>query len=132
MLTYVLAALVVVLLVVLWWWRQRVGSKPPETRCGNWNAWDDRIPGPGKKPNLHVTGECSFPTAGYAVELRRHAPQGINPAYLLLDKIIRGPGGPVPQVVTVVKIAYAEATNFKYAFVTILPDQVTVPVQEVQ
>jgi len=49
---------------------------------------------------LYITGECSSPTGGYAVDRKRHVPQGINPAYLLLDKKVRQPSGPVAQVKT--------------------------------
>jgi len=128
---YILGAVIlgaVALAVVVWWF---VKSKR-KTKCGNWKAWHDRMPGPGRTATLHVTGECSFPTAGYAVELKRHAPQGINPAYLLLDKTVREPSGPAAQVITVVPVKYAEATDFKYEFVTILPDEKTIPVQEVR
>ncbi len=124
---YVLAAAVLVLVVVVWW----LVKPKPKPECGNWKAWHDRMPGPGKTPTLHVTGECSFPTAGYSVELRRHSPQGVNPAYLLLDKVVRAPSGPVAQVVTVVQVAYSEATDFKYEFVTILPEETSIPVQQV-
>jgi hypothetical protein len=97
--------------------------------CGGWSAWHDHEP-PGP-PVLHVRGECEFPTAGFSVELRRHEPQGFNPRDLLLDRIVREPSGPVPQVITVVEARYREETDFEFDTVTILPDGVLLQVQEV-
>jgi hypothetical protein len=97
--------------------------------CHDWYASHDHMPsGP---PVLRVTGTCTFPTAGYKVELRRHQPQGINPKDLLLDKIVIAPSGPVAQVVTDVAARYEETTDFEYETVTILPDGPSIPVEEV-
>jgi hypothetical protein len=85
---------------------------------------------PGPK-TLRVTGTCTFPTTGYTVQLRRHAPQGINPKDLLLDKIVIPPSGPVAQVITDVEVRYEEITDVEYDTVTILPDGPSVPVQDV-
>jgi hypothetical protein len=106
---------------------------PPDTTpsgdCRDWSAHHDHQP-PGP-PVLRVRGVCRFPTAGYAVELRRHEPQGINPADLLLDRIVQPPTGPVAQVVTDVEVRWSEETEFEYETVTILPDGASVPVQDV-
>jgi hypothetical protein len=105
---------------------------PPEEEAGNcrdWNAWHDHQP-PGP-PTLHVRGECEFPTAGHTVELKRQEPQGINPKDLLLAKVVHEPTGPVAQIVTTVEARYQEETDFEYDTVTILPDGVSVPVEEV-
>jgi hypothetical protein len=105
---------------------------PPEElagTCSDWSAWHDHQP-PGP-PVLHVRGECEFPTAGYSVELRRREPQGINPKDLLLNRLVQEPSGPVAQVVTVVEARYREETDFEYDTVTIFPDGVSVPVQDV-
>ena len=48
--------------------------------CRDWSASHDHMP-PGPA-TLRVHGTCTFPTTGYEVELRRHEPQGINPADL--------------------------------------------------
>jgi hypothetical protein len=97
--------------------------------CRDWFAWHGHQP-PGPRA-LHVRGECEFPTAGYSVELRRREPQGINPKDLLLNRIVHEPSGPVAQVVTVVEARYQEETDFEYDTVTILPDGVSVPIQDV-
>lgn len=107
----------------------KVPPKKPVGDCRDWSAWHDHQP-PGP-PTLHVRGECEFPSAGYAVELRRRELQGINPKALLLDRIVHEPSGPVSQVVTVVEARYEEETDFEYDTVTILPDGMSVPVQEV-
>jgi hypothetical protein len=106
---------------------------PPEPGAGRgtctWRAWLDRQP-PGPA-TLHVQGACEFPTAGFQVALRRHAPQGFNPRVLLLEKVVRPPRGAVAQVVTRVEVRYEEPTTAGFDAVTILPDGATVPVEEV-
>ena len=106
-----------------------VPPEEPAGYCRDWSAWHDHEP-PGP-PVLHVRGECEFPTAGFSVELRRREPQGFNPRDLLLDRIVREPSGPVAQVITVVRASYREETDFEFDTVTILPDGVSVKVQEV-
>jgi hypothetical protein len=104
-------------------WEELAGN------CRSWSAWHDHEP-PGP-PVLHVRGECEFPTAGFSVELRRREPQGFNHRDLLLDRIVRKPSGPVAQVITVVEARYREETDFEFDTVTILPDGVSLQVQEV-
>ena len=106
-----------------------VPPEEPAGYCRDWSAWHDNDP-PGP-PVLHVRGECEFPTAGFSVELRRREPQGFNPRDLLLDRIVREPSGPVAQVITVVRASYREETDFEFDTVTILPDGVSLQVQEV-
>ncbi len=110
----------------------RLDVPPPDQhstwRCHSWYAGlDPQPPGP---PVLRVTGTCDFPTAGYEVSLRRHEPQGINPRDLLLDLVVRPPEGPVPQVITRIEARYEEQTD-GFDTVTILPDGVTVGIEEV-
>lgn len=111
---------------------EKIKVPPKETagNCHNWSAWHARQP-PGPH-TLHVRGECEFPTAGYSVDLRRRKPQGINLKDLLLDHVVNEPSGPAPQAVPVVEARYEEETDFEYVTVTILPDGVSVPVQEVR
>jgi len=98
-------------------------------RCANWRAWQDRMP-PGPA-TLHVTGRCVFPTPGYRVTLRRAVPQGINPAIVLLLKVVTPPSGPRPDVVTTVEVRYRERNNRNITHVTILPEGKTIKVQQV-
>lgn len=93
-----------------------------------WSAFIDRQP-PGPS-TLHVVGRPQFPTAGYTVTLRPHTPQGINPRDLLLDKIVEPPSGPAAQVITEAEVRYDERTETGYDTVTILPDGITIPVEE--
>lgn len=76
--------------------------------------------------------KCTFPTGGYAVELRPMKPQGVNPKIYLLSKIVKPPTGPAPDVVTTVSVDYREKTETHYDSVTIEPDGLTVPVKEVR
>ena len=103
----------------------RVGGK-----CTDWKAWHDhQPPGPAR---LHVTGKCVFPTTGYKVELKPCVPQGINPAIYILDKLVHKPSGPAGDVITTVEVRYEEQTDIHYTEVHILPDDIHVPVKEVQ
>lgn len=97
--------------------------------CRDWSAWHEHRPsGP---PVLHVRGECQFPSAGYSVELRRSASQGMNPKELLLDRVVSEPDGPAAAVITVKQASYCEETDFEYDMVTVLPDGVSIRVQHV-
>jgi hypothetical protein len=104
-----------------------VGEKSP---CGDWSAWHDHMP--GKKPTLHVTGLCTFPTGGYKVTLKRAVPPGINPKILVLDLKIVKPTGEVTQQITKQKATFTEQTNQVFTDVQIRPDNVTVPVKITQ
>jgi hypothetical protein len=98
-------------------------------KCGKWKAIHDFMPpGPAR---LSVTGVCTFPTPGFKVTLKRHVPQGINPAILLLDKTVKRPTGIEPQIVTQVAVKFEARTNTRYTTVSILPDGVQIKVQNV-
>lgn len=97
--------------------------------CKGWKAWHDRMP--GGTPTLHVIGVCRFPTHGYKVKLVKAVPQGINPAIRLLRKVVTPPSGPVILVPQLIKVHYREKTSAKLTHVTILPDGVTIKVQQV-
>ena len=97
--------------------------------CGKWTAIHDFMPpGPAR---LRVQGVCTFPTPGFKVTLKRHVPQGINPAILILDKTVKRPTGIEPQIVTKVDVKFEARTNTRYTGVTILPDGVQIKVKEV-
>lgn len=97
--------------------------------CGKWTAIHDFMPpGPAR---LRVQGVCTFPTPGYKVTLKRHVPQGINPAILMLDKTVKRPTGIEPQIVTRVDVKFEAKTNTHYTGVQILPDGVQIKVKEV-
>ncbi|HJQ30653.1 MAG TPA: hypothetical protein VJ866_00660 [Pyrinomonadaceae bacterium] len=109
--------------------KKTAAKKPAAGKCTGWQAWHDHMP-PGPA-TLHVTGRCTFPTHGYKVTLKEAVPQGINPAILLLQKVVKPPTGPVIQTPEVVQVNFRKKTNFKYTHVTILPDGVTVKVKQV-
>ena len=102
------------------------GSKTyvPPGKCSGWKAVFERSV-------LRVTGKCVFPKHGFKVTLKEAVPQGINPAILLLNKIVKPPTGIVIQTPEVVNVTFTKKTTFKYSQVTILPDGVTVNVQTV-
>jgi hypothetical protein len=79
---------------------------------------------PGSEPTLYVTGQCTFRTLGYKVELHRAEPQGINPAILLLRKEVTPPGGPAGDKIETVDVRYEEKTRARYTQVQIVPDDV--------
>ena len=98
-------------------------------KCGRWKAIHDFMP-PGPAV-LRVSGFCTFPTPDFKVTLKRHVPQGINPAILLLDKTVTRPHGIEPQHVTTVEAKFEFKTRVHYTAVQILPDGVQIKVQEV-
>ena len=123
---WVIATLVDGLACAIEW---TLASDGATTTCRDWTAVLDREPrGPA---TLRVHGTCRFDTAGFSVELRRLEPQGINPNDLLLERIVRPPGGSVAQVITDVDVEYSEETDLDFETVTILPDGPTIEVQVV-
>ena len=99
-----------------------------KSNCSDWTAIHDFMPpGPAR---LTVKGKCTFPTPGYTVTLKKKVPQGINPAILLLDKIVTPPSGPRPDVVTTIDVKYEEVTNYRYTDVE-LSDGTKIKVQDV-
>lgn len=105
----------------------RVQREQPIGRCAGWIAVHDREP--GGAPTLWVRGTCRFPDAGTTVALRRHEPQGVNPADLLLLMVVER-AEPAATVVTDREVEYREDTDHRYETVTILPDGPTIRVQE--
>ena len=101
----------------------------PKT-CVNWRAVHDWQP--MHENYLYVTGVCEMPTPGYQITLERKAPQGINPAELILTKRILAPQGPVPEVITPAPVHYQESTPERFKTVRILPDNTVLDVQDVQ
>ena len=98
--------------------------------CSDWKAWLDHMP--GSEPTLHVTGKCVFPTAGYSVKLEP-VEIGTNPPGIRqLNRIVDSPDGPVSQVVTEVEVHYSEDSNAAYTEVNILPDDLTIPVEQLE
>lgn len=102
-------------------------AKPAIGKCGGWKARLNIMP-PGT-PTLHVTGKCVFPTHGFKVTLKKAVPQGINPAILLLLKVVKRPTGFVIQTPQTVIVTYKLKTKTRYKQVTILPDLTTINVQ---
>ena len=103
------------------------GAEGAPPQCREWEAVHDlEPPGPGR---LRVTGRCTVPSPGHRVELWRKEPQGINPADLLLERIVHEPQEPVAQVLTEVDVEYGEQTDARVDTVTILDDGITIPVQ---
>ena len=100
---------------------------PSQGKCSGWKAVLNIFPpGPGI---LRVTGKCLFPTHGYKVTLKVAVPQGINPAILLLKKVVKPPTGPVILTPQVVNVVFTLKTKTKYKNVTILPGGPTIPVK---
>ena len=106
------------------------GGGESQGDCRGWYASHDHMP-PGPKM-LYVTGECTFPTAGYSVELKPATPQGINPKIYILEKIVHKPTGPAAPVITTVPVRYEEKTDTEYDQVHLLPDGVTIDVEHTE
>lgn len=95
--------------------------------CGQWTATLTTF---GiVAPFLSVRGVCTFPTAGYSAELRRHRPQTGDPQTLLLDRVVTAPSGPVADVLTDLEVEYFERNAVSR--VIILPDGVVIEVETI-
>jgi len=103
------------------------GGVGAQGKCLPWKVWRDHLP--PAKPQVHVIGRCVFPTTGFKVKLVKAVPQGINPAILLLRKVVTPPAGIALPIKTAVDIRYDLTTTTNYTHVTILPEGVTVKVQ---
>jgi hypothetical protein len=98
--------------------------------CGDWIALHRREPGSASL--LFVSAKCDIPAP--LIVLKRRALQGPNPKNLLLDRGVNhvelaagsGAGG-----TKAVLVNYREETDEEYDTVTILPDDVSIPVQDV-
>jgi hypothetical protein len=73
----------------------------------DWYAWMNRMP-PGPA-SFHITGVVHLPTPGYSASLEVAAPQGINPAALILDLRVKALPGMWPQVVTPTMVRYDQS-----------------------
>jgi hypothetical protein len=119
-----------------------VPDKPMTGTCSDWHAWyDHEHLGP---TTLTVLGKCKVPRSDYEVKLRRAEHQGANPKDLVLErKVVMGAadgwavGEPSSRIegeepwAPTREARYEEKTDFRYETVKILPDDVTVPVDNV-
>lgn len=96
-------------------------AQPLPGKCKDWKA----LQGPGV---VVVDGWCTFPTAGWQMELRKAEPQGINPEDLILERVVTVPEGYQPAVIRAIEVHWEEATDFEYKTVTIVPDGPTLEV----
>jgi hypothetical protein len=79
----------------------------------DWYAWTNQMP--GAAGSFHVSGVVHLPSPGYAAELVRAVPQGINPRELILDVKVTPRPGIWPQVITPVSLRFdEEATTVAY------------------
>jgi hypothetical protein len=92
-------------------------------RCKDWRA----LLGPGV---IVVDGWCTFPTAGWNMELRKAEPQGANPEDLILERVVTRPPEKYAHAgaVTGMEIHWEEPTEVEYKTVTIAPDGPTIEV----
>ena len=96
----------------------------PQGKCRDWKARR----GPGV---LVVDGWCTFPSAGWMTELKKMEPQGTNPKDLLLERVTtEPPGGYQPPVVRGIEVHFEEVTDVAYETVTIMPDGLTLEVED--
>lgn len=111
------------------------GPKDPVTvDTSGWYAWLNRMP-PGP-PSFHVTGVVYLPTPGHDARLVPAAPQGSNPADLILDLHVTPRPGIWPQVITPVSVRYDQSpAGVMYQSVLVREpdgDAVQIDVDEVQ
>jgi hypothetical protein len=75
-------------------------------KCYGWNSVLD-LKSPGT-PLLRVDGKCQVSLSGYKVEIKRAIPQGVNPAYLILELSITEPSDGA-DVITTIDVHYEES-----------------------
>jgi hypothetical protein len=93
-------------------------------RCHDWTVEKVRAVGGG--PHLLVSAVC-LARGGERLQLRRHDPQGINPANLLLELVVYRspfPDGPASREERIIDVE----PDAGYTSVTILPDGPTLPI----
>jgi hypothetical protein len=100
-------------------------SVPTSTaRCHDWTV--ERVRAVGGGPHLLVGAVCAV-RPGERLQLRRHNPQGINPAILLLELVVQRspfPDGPATREERIIDVE----PDAGYTTVTILPDGPSLPV----
>jgi hypothetical protein len=96
---------------------------PAISTCKNWSATLH-------SNTLKVEGQCTFPTPGFKVHVKKKEPQGINPEILLLEKIVVAPTGIEPDHVVTIPVSFEEHTAVHYKEVEILPDGATIKVKQ--
>lgn len=84
-----------------------VNPTPKPVDTADWYAWHNRMP-PGPS-SFHVTGTVIVSNPGVAARLVKAAPQGFNPAELILDLVLEQRPGFWPSVVTPVSVRYDES-----------------------
>jgi hypothetical protein len=57
----------------------------------NWEAWEDRTPGP-QGSTLHVTGSVETSNSNQKAQLTEAEPQGFNPTILILNLSLASSG----------------------------------------
>jgi hypothetical protein len=95
-------------------------------RCHDWTAFKLRTQ--GARDRVVVSAVCSI-RAGERIELRRHEPQGINPADLLLDLVVQRVPVLHSPVAGQVRVVHIEP-DAGYKSVTVLPDGPTLPLAD--
>ena len=94
-------------------------------RCRDWTVSKLRDV---RGPQLVVSAVCAV-RGGERLELRRHDPQGFNPADLLLELVVQRSPFPDGPASNEVRVSHVEP-DAGYKTVTILPDGPTLPVGE--
>jgi hypothetical protein len=90
-----------------------------------WSATRD----PKNEEKLTVTVVCTFPRAGYVIDLRRAESQGSDPTDLWLQLTVRKPTGQTATTPTQVRGEYKEQLDRSYNYVVILPDGPSIWIQ---
>ncbi len=91
-------------------------------RCRDWKARQ----GPGI---VVVDGWCTFPSGAYTSELRKAEQQG-DSEELLLERVVTISEGYQPPVIRGVEMHYEEPTGVEYKTVRIVPDGLTIEVED--
>ncbi|MEX1250258.1 MAG: hypothetical protein WEA77_03585 [Hyphomonas sp.] len=85
-----------------------------------WEAWVNRMPGPGAVPTIHVIGKVDVRTGGYTFDWKKGPTDRSAMPALRLKLIPKAPGGAATTAITTEDVKYeAPASSLKYSRVII-------------
>jgi hypothetical protein len=82
-------------------------SACPVVESGEWEAWIDRMPGPGAEPTLKVAGTVTMPTPGYTFSWQIGPTDRMMPPGQRLRLVPTPPPGMVIQVLTPERVTFS-------------------------
>lgn len=76
------------------------------TGSRGWDAWINRMPGPGMQPKIHVVGQVDVRTGGYTFDWQEGPLDRSAQPALRLKLVPKAPDGMATQAITTMEVAY--------------------------